>query len=73
MHRVGSQCIPKQSRHRSTRAGRAVNAVFFWLIWLINQRAAYNHALSVVHRRRRHLRCMCAALLATALDIETSY
>ena len=24
----------------------------FWLIWLINQRALYNHALSVVRHRR---------------------
>ena len=51
----------------------------FWLIWFINQRALYNHALSVVrprwrcrrlHRRWHHL---CTPFLATGSNIETSY
>ena len=52
----------------------------FWLIWFINQRALYNHALSVMRHRhhwcwRHHHRCwhLCTPLLATGLDIQTSY
>ena len=33
----------------------------FWLIWFINQRALYNHELSVVHR--------CVSLLALSLAL----
>ena len=44
------------------------NGSKIWLIWFINQRVPYNHALSVV--RRHHL---CIPLLATGVNIETSY
>ena len=43
----------------------------FWLIWFINQRALYNHALSIVLLRGWHR--LCTPPLATGLNIETSY
>ena len=43
----------------------------FWLIWFINQRALYNHALSVVHWC--HQWCLCTPPLATGFTTETSY
>ena len=45
---------------------------YFWLIWCINQRALYNHELSVV-RRWCWCRCLCTPPPGTGLDIETSY
>ena len=40
----------------------------------LNQRALYNHALSVVRRRRWHRRRhLCTPLLATGSHTETSY
>ena len=52
----------------------------FWLIWFFNQRAKYNHALSIVHRRHWH-QCwhhwhwchLCTPLLAKGLKKQTSY
>ena len=50
----------------------------FWHIWFINQRALYNHALSVVigiiigvHRWHHHH--LCKPPPGTGLDRETSY
>ena len=36
----------------------------FWLIWFINQRALYSHALSIVHR--------CPALALVLAPVQTS-
>ena len=48
----------------------------FWLIWFINQRALYNHALSIIHHRHWH-QCwhhhLCTFPPGTGLDKETSY
>ena len=62
--------IPKFSMCKSGRKTLMVirtNTVGFWLICLINQRALYNHALSVVgvvlHR------CLCTPPPGTGLDI----
>ena len=40
----------------------------FWLIWFINQRALYNHALSVVRRHWHHR--LCTPPSGTWLDIK---
>ena len=51
----------------------------FWLIWFINQRALYNHALSMViigiilHQCWCQHHCLCTPPPGTWLDIETSY
>ena len=51
----------------------------FWLIWFINQRALYNHALSIMHCHCWHHPALASASLSvhtspgTWLDIETSY
>ena len=51
----------------------------FWLIWFINQRALYNHALSVIIIgvvlcwHWHHHWHLCTPLPGTWLDIETSY
>ena len=46
----------------------------FWFFWFINQRALYNHALSIVrHRRWCHWCSLCRHLIATGLNRETSY
>ena len=56
---------------------RYIMVEIFWLICFINQRALYNHALSVVRRRcwcrHWHHWCLCTPLTATGLNIETSY
>ena len=47
----------------------------YWLIWFINQRALYNHELSVM-RHPASLASASASVhtpLGTGLDIETSY
>ena len=65
----------------NTKFIEETNAEFypFWLIWFINQRALYSHALSMViigiimcwhWHRHRHL---CTPPPGTWLDIETSY
>ena len=41
----------------------------FWLIWFINQRALYNHALFVLHRRRWHH--LCTPLITSGFNRET--
>ena len=47
------------------------------LIWFINQRALYNHELSVMRHRRWHWCwqhwCLCTPPPGTGLDKETSY
>ena len=48
----------------------------FWLIWFFNQRAFFNHALSIVGLGIGiilHCRCLCTPPPGTGLDIETSY
>ena len=51
----------------------------FWLIWFINQRALYNHALSVIvigvilHRHQHQHHLLCTPPPGTWLDIEASY
>ena len=49
----------------------------FWLIWFINQRALYSHALSVMRRHPASVSCwhwhLCTPPPGTGLDIETSY
>ena len=54
------------------------HACNFWLIWFINQRASYNHALCVgilcqCWCQHWHWYCLCIPLLATGLNIKTSY
>ena len=48
---------------------------FYWFVWFINQRAFYNHAFpSCFILRGRTVFCrLCTPLLATGLNIETSY
>ena len=46
---------------------RNANSLSFWLILFINQRALYNHELSVIHHRP------VSHPPDTGLDIETSY
>ena len=43
----------------------------FWLIWYINRRALYSRALSIIVVGV--VVCAHITLLATGLDIETSY
>ena len=45
----------------------------FWLIWFINQRASYNHELSIVHHHCHSHFHLCTPPFGTRLDIETSY
>ena len=49
----------------------------FWLIWFINQRALYNHALSIIIIGvvlHQHHHChLCTPPPGPWLDIETSY
>ena len=51
----------------------------FWLIWFINQRALYNHALSIIvigvilHQHWCWHHCLYTPPPGTWLDIETSY
>ena len=78
---VGSEFVPYQFNtrdkihlvHKQNMAHQIYHLLtIFWLIWFINQRALYNHALSVaiVLHRHRHL---CTPPPGTWLDIETSY
>ena len=49
---------------------------YYWLIWFINQRALYNHALSIVRRpacHHWHRHHLYTPLVATDLNIQILY
>ena len=67
------KCLESDVRRKIRKLPREVRRCLlrFWLIWFINQRALYNHTLSIMHRRWHcHL---CTTPPGTGLDIEALY